>query len=46
LAGSVIVRARSIRRALLNAVSSRLSLAPVASVEEPARGALQLALTI
>ncbi|MGC9400034.1 MAG: N-acetylglucosamine kinase [Anaerolineae bacterium] len=45
LAGSVIVRARSIRRALLNAVS-RLSLAPVASVEEPARGALQLALTI
>lgn len=46
LAGSVIVRARSIRRALLNAVSSRLSLAPVASVEEPARGALRLALAL
>ena len=46
LAGSVIVRAQPIRRALLNAVEDHLALAPVTPVTEPARGALRLALAL
>jgi N-acetylglucosamine kinase-like BadF-type ATPase len=43
LAGSVIVRAQPVRRALLDVVADHLTLAPVTPVPEPARGALRLA---
>jgi N-acetylglucosamine kinase-like BadF-type ATPase len=46
LAGSVIVRAQPVQRALLSAVAPQLSLAPVVLVKEPARGALRLALAL